>query len=104
VNSLLGQESVSSILGPLSPTLSGCKIFFQSVLAYKPWDYDPVALRLPWNENGYQLVEHGGGKKLVFGFMWDDKWLKPHPPVWRAMQMVKDAVIAAGHKGQSNVA
>ena len=100
VNSLLGQESVSSVLGPLSSTLSGIKVFFKAVLDGRPWDRDPLAYRLPWNQDNYQLSKHNGGNGLVFGFLWDDKFLKPHPPVWRAMEMTKDALMAAGHKGQ----
>lgn len=99
VNSMEGQESIPSVLGPLSPTLSGVKTFFKTVIDSKPWRQDPLAVRKPWDEAGYKLEEHGGGKSLVFGILWDDDYVVPHPPIRRALQITKDALIKAGHKG-----
>lgn len=94
-----GQDSILSVLGPLSNSLSGIKLFMQAICAYKPWLRDPVARYAPWNEAAYALSEHGGGKQLCFGIMWDDRQVVPHPPVIRALEMTKSALIAAGHKG-----
>lgn len=94
-----GQDSILSVLGPLSNSLSGIKLFMQAVSAYKPWLRDPLSRRAPWNEDAYALSEHGGGKQLCFGIIWHDNQLVPHPPVTRALEMTKEALIAAGHKG-----
>ncbi|KZV89606.1 general amidase [Exidia glandulosa HHB12029] len=96
-NSMLGQDTIPSVAGPLCNSLEGVTVFMRAVLGQKPWLQDPLAMRKSWDEEAYQLVEHGGGKKLCFGFMWDDGDYKPLPPITRAMKLVKEALIAAGH-------
>ena len=100
VNSLEGQDSVPSVLGPLANSLGAVKSFMKSVVSQRPWLKDPLAVRKPWNEEEYGLVEHGHGKNLCFGILWDDELIVPHPPVRRGLEETKQALIAAGHKGQ----
>ena len=71
------------------------------VATAKPWDRDPFAVRKTWDSSAYALVDHGGeeGKNLVFAIMWDNGQIVPHPPVKRALEETKAALIAAGHKG-----
>lgn len=98
-NSMMGQEVLPSVLGPLSVSLDGLSIFLKAVLAGQPWRLDPLALRLPWNESEYQLASHGGpSAKLVFAIQWDDGHVRPHPPYQRALQESKAALLAAGHE------
>src|SRR6185437_17063966 len=77
----------------------GVKVFFKAVLEGKPWTRDPYSPRLPGNEDLYQLNEHNEGKNLVFGFLWNDTNTMPHPPIKRAMEIAKQALLAEGHKG-----
>ncbi|KAI0033140.1 general amidase [Vararia minispora EC-137] len=98
VNSLDGQDSLPSVFGPLSNSISGIKAFMKAVIGSKPWTKDPLAYHKPWVESEYQLSEHGGGKKLVFGIMWDDGIVLPHPPIIRALEETKKSLIAAGHE------
>ncbi|KAJ7288192.1 general amidase [Mycena rebaudengoi] len=98
VNALEGQESISSVLGPMSNSLSGVKVFTKAILDAKPWLKDPLVVRKGWSESEYRLVEHGGGNNLCFAIMWDNGVVKPHPPLHRAMDMTKKALEAAGHK------
>ncbi|KAK7047326.1 hypothetical protein VNI00_006557 [Paramarasmius palmivorus] len=115
VNSLEGQESISSVLGPMANSLTGVKTFTKAVIDSQPWNKDPSAIRKEWSEKEYQLTYHGGGKSMCFAIMWDngeesdDFWnkasyslelgiVKPHPPLYRAMNMVKKALEVAGHK------
>jgi amidase len=100
VNSLEGQDSVPSVLGPLTNSLGAVKSFMKSVASQKPWLKDPLAVRKPWDEEEYALVEHGYGKNLCFGILWDDETIAPDPPVQRGLEEAKKALIAAGHKGQ----
>ena len=100
-NSLEGQDSLPSVLGPLSTDLGGIKLFMQVVIGQKPWLKDPLSPRKHWNEDEYRLIEHGGGKKLTFGILWNDGLVIPQPPVIRALEMTKEAVIAAGHDGKT---
>jgi amidase len=78
-------------------SIDGLKVFYKSVLDARPWDIDPMALRMPWNEAGYELEEYGGGSKLCFGLQWHNKHVKPNPPYIRAMEKVRDALVAQGH-------
>ncbi|KAF4612974.1 hypothetical protein D9613_010910 [Agrocybe pediades] len=99
VNSLEGQEAVPSVLGPISNSLSGIKSFMQSVAAQSPWLKDPMAIRKPWNEAEYRLSDHGEGKTpLCFAMLWHDEVVLPHPPVMRALERTKEALIRAGHQ------
>ncbi|KAI0639374.1 general amidase [Trametes polyzona] len=97
VNSLQGQDSAPSSLGPLSGSVSGIKVFMEAVLAQEPWLRDPLCVRKKWDENAYKLADHGGGGKLCFAIMWDDGSVVPQPPVRRALEMTKRALEAAGH-------
>ncbi|KAF8264302.1 general amidase [Lactarius quietus] len=96
-NSLEGQDSLPSVLGPLSTDIGAIKLFMQVVIGQKPWLKDPLSMRKHWDRDEYQLVEHGGGKKLAFGILWNDGLVVPHPPIIRALEMTRDALIAAGH-------
>lgn len=97
VNSLEGQDSLPSVMGPLSTDLGGIKLFMQAVIGQKPWLKDPLVLRKHWDGDEYRLAEHGGGQKLVFGILWNDGLVVPQPPIIRALEMTKRALIAAGH-------
>ncbi|OBZ80049.1 Acetamidase [Grifola frondosa] len=98
VNSMEGQDSVPSVLGPISNSLSGIKAFMQAVIQQQPWLKDPLAVRKKWDEGAYALSEHGGGKQLCFAIMWNDGVVVPHPPVTRALEMTKNALLPAGHR------
>lgn len=96
-NSLEGQDSLPSVLGPISTDLGGIKLFMQAVIGQMPWLKDPLSMRKHWDGDGYRLVEHGGGQKLTFGILWNDGLVVPHPPIIRALEMTRDVLIAAGH-------
>ncbi|CCM06222.1 uncharacterized protein FIBRA_08468 [Fibroporia radiculosa] len=97
-NSMYGQDSIPSVLGPLSNSLSGIKAFMQAVIGREPWLRDPLAVRKKWDDEAYALAGHGSGQALCFAILWDDRIVIPHPPVIRALEMTRDALTAAGHK------
>jgi amidase len=72
----------------------------QAVMSKKPWLRDPLVIRKQWDEEEYKLVEHGRGRDLCFAVMWHDGVAVPHPPIIRALEMVKTALLAQGHKGK----
>ena len=94
-----GQESISSVLGPLASTLSGVRAFTKAVIDARPWRKDPLAVRKEWSWREYALAEHGEGGRMCFAIMWDNGVVRPHPPVRRAMELTKKALEAAGHVG-----
>ena len=91
MNSMPGQESVPSVVGPMSHSVDDLKLFVKSVLAQNPWFKDPKVVELEWRE-----PEISG--KLCFGITrWNgDIW--PHPPVHRALDRVIAALRSAGHE------
>ncbi|THG98992.1 hypothetical protein EW026_g3278 [Hermanssonia centrifuga] len=99
VNAQEGQESISSVLGPMASSLSAVKRFTKAVIDAKPWKRDPLVVRKPWNAEEYALEDHGHGIGLCFAFMWDNDFVKPHPPLRRAMEILKKALETAGHTG-----
>lgn len=96
---MYGQDSIPSVLGPLSNSMSGIKAFMKAVISRQPWLKDPLAVRKKWDEDAYALAEHGSGEKLCFAIMWNDGVVIPHPPITRALQTAKEALLAAGHTG-----
>ncbi|ETS74588.1 hypothetical protein PFICI_13072 [Pestalotiopsis fici W106-1] len=97
-NTLVGQESIESSVGPLSRTLSGCATFFKTILQGQPWNLDPKVLEMPWRETMFNLEHLGGNKaKMCFAFMEDDGLVRCQPPVRRAMREAVEAVRQAGH-------
>jgi len=84
----------------MATSISALKLFTKAIIDARPWDHDPLAIRKAWSEEEYQLVEHGGGKGLCFAILWDNKVVKPHPPLIRAMNMVKKALELEGHQGR----
>ncbi|KAH9944410.1 general amidase [Epithele typhae] len=97
VNSLDGQESVPSSLGPLSISLSGVSTLVRTIIEAEPWRYCPNTVPKPWSQDEFELKGLGGGKKLCFGIMWDEGSMKPVPPIQRALEMTKKALESAGH-------
>ncbi|KAF7339259.1 hypothetical protein MSAN_02139400 [Mycena sanguinolenta] len=98
VNSMEGQDSILSVLGPLSSTLDGIQTFFKAVISKEPWQMDPMTIRKRWSEEEYNLIDHGNGKKLCFAILWDNGLVEPHPPIRRGLEMTRDALVAAGHQ------
>ncbi|KAG7098972.1 hypothetical protein E1B28_000859 [Marasmius oreades] len=97
-NSIEGQDSLLSVLGPMSNSIAGLRLFMKTVVNAKPWTKDPLGACKRWSEEEYQLADHGGGKQLCFAVLWDDGIVAPHPPILRGLEMTKEALIRAGHK------
>jgi amidase len=94
-----GQETIPSVLGPMSASVNGIRLFMRAVLDARPWTRDPVTLRKPWDEDAYRLVEHGNHNRMCFAIMWHDGTTMPHPPIRRALNIAKQALLSAGHEG-----
>ncbi|PWZ03513.1 amidase [Testicularia cyperi] len=93
-NSLVGQITIPSVLGPLSRSLSGLVAFSKGVLSQCPWLLDPQTPSMPWSEERYQQAR--SQKKLNIGVMWNDGMVRPFPPYTRAMKEVL-AKMSAQH-------
>jgi amidase len=87
----------------MSNSIGGVKAFMRAIIDGKPWLKDPLVVRKKWDEDEYSLTEHGDGESLCFAIMWNDGIVVPHPPIIRALELTKKALLAAGHQGKNTV-
>ena len=103
-NSMDGQNSVLSVVGPLSHSVASLRLLVKSLLAQQPWLHDPLVNEIPWRDDQEKQVQdllqglQGSMSKLAFAFMKHDGAVTPHPPVQRAMDMAVMALERLGHK------
>lgn len=88
-STMVGQEQIVAVLGPLSTSLEGLKLFMKTVINGKPWLNEPSLVPMPWRDQESYLTKPSG-KKLKIGVIWHDGVVKPHPPVLRALEEVVD--------------
>lgn len=91
-NTYVGQEAVISSAGPMCRSPEDIRLFMTSALAQKPWLQDPQCLPMPWRTE-HEILP----KKLCFGWSLDDDRVQATPPVRRALEIVRDKLLAAGH-------
>jgi amidase len=92
-NTFLGQEAVRSCAGPMCRSPADIRLFMSSLATQKPWNFDPQSLPIPWREEEEVLP-----KKLSFGFAIGDGTVNATPPLRRAMEITKKALLDAGHE------
>jgi amidase len=94
-NSFDGQESIPSVIGPMTRSLLNIRLFFKSILDTKPWLVDPKVHNIPWRED---LFQEGLNNKLCFGVVQFNQIAHLSPPVQRAINMSINALEKAGHQ------
>ncbi len=83
-----------TVAGLLGPSVASLRYGMEALLSSEPWLTDPGVLPIPWRTpSGVD-----SGVKLSFGFTDFDGVVRPHPPIARALTMVKDALEALGHE------
>lgn len=103
-NSMDGQNSMLSVIGPLASSARSLALVFKAVLSTQPWFHDPLVLELPWRdaivEETRALVQNSqkGESSLSFGIMYYNRVAKIHPPIARGMQLVEQTLKRLGHK------
>ncbi|KAK4941858.1 hypothetical protein LTR10_018334 [Elasticomyces elasticus] len=102
-NSMDGQNSVLSVVGPLATTARSVKLLTKTILAQTPWLHDPLVVDMPWRDAEeqavYDIVKSSSSKgQLTFAVMKSDGIVNPQPPVARAVAAVVEALTSAGHK------
>ncbi|KAH7069641.1 amidase signature domain-containing protein [Paraphoma chrysanthemicola] len=106
-NSMDGQNTILSVVGPLATNAASLRLITQAFLDQKPWLVDPMVHEIPWryehensiNENiqdGRGIAKRGG--KLCFGVLKTDGVVNPMPPVRRAVETLVAALENAGHE------
>ncbi|KUJ10518.1 acetamidase [Mollisia scopiformis] len=96
LNSMEGQETIPSVVGPMSHSPSALTLFTKIVVISQPWLTDPKCQPIPWRDEIFQSVT--SSRKLKIGIMeWDGNIL-PQPPIRWAMKKLETKLRAAGHE------
>ncbi|KAF4541784.1 Acetamidase [Lasiodiplodia hormozganensis] len=96
VATMKGQEQIVPVIGPLSTSLEGIKVFVKTLIDSKPWLRQVDLVPMKWRYDEDWLPKDPEGKRrLKVGVLWDDGVVKPHPPVLRALKEVVDKLKAA---------
>ncbi len=88
---MAGADTVESVLGPLSSSLYGLKLFMKTIIDSQPWLTEPALIPMPWRS--YAIPTD---RPLRIGVLWHDEIVRPHPPITRALQTVTDKLKAHG--------
>ena len=72
-------------------------LFCKVMLQYEAWIVEHQNLFIEWRTD---VAEQGKGlpNKLVFGILADDGVVAPHPPIQKAIEKTRAALLAAGHE------
>ncbi|KAL8765719.1 MAG: hypothetical protein Q9209_007284 [Squamulea sp. 1 TL-2023] len=94
-NSMDGQNSVLSVVGPLAPSVSTLQLMVKSLLSREPWLHDPLVHDMPWRDDRAVVSQT---QELSFAVLRHDGAVSTHPPVKRALQTVVERLEEQGHK------
>ena len=84
-----GCEAIPASIGPLAPTLSGVRLFMQSVIGARQREIDPYLDPTGWrDESGWLAKKFASSERLRIGVVWDDGVVKPLPPILHALEEV----------------
>ena len=103
-NSMDGQNTILSVVGPMATTARSLTMLFKGVLSNEPWLHDPLVVEMPWRDEVEKEVRgmiessRGDSSGLSFGIMHHDGLVRPHPPAARAMKIVEKTLKGLGHK------
>ncbi|KAL4919314.1 amidase signature domain-containing protein [Aspergillus aurantiobrunneus] len=93
-----GQEIMPTVVGIMGRSVDALRLILRSLLLLEPWLHDPYTLPIPWRSEKEYNTPNELGYKPAFGFLANDGVLTPHPPVSRAMEIVKEALQNRGHQ------
>ncbi|KAI1455339.1 amidase [Annulohypoxylon moriforme] len=94
-NSGAGQQVMPTVIGIIGHSIAAIHLVFESLLSVQPWLYDPYTLPIPYRcTSDYKSCDM---PHLNLGFMEHDGVVRPHPPIARALRMVKTALEREGH-------
>jgi amidase len=86
---------IPSVAGPLTWSLDSLKTYMEAYCSSNPWEIDPSIPPIPWRT---ELTKLPTGKKLKLGFIHNDGYVLPQPPVQRAMHHIRQLFTDAGHE------
>lgn len=84
-----GQNHVVPVIGPISTSLGGIKVFTKTLIDSKPWLVSPDMLPFEWRDD-VDWLGKDGQRHVKVAVLWDDGFVRPHPPVQRALREVAE--------------
>lgn len=85
------QETTVAVLGPLARNAEDINLFMKATLDREPWKEDPDVLPIPW-----RAVDDVDPKSLKIAIVYDDGFVRPTPPVTRALEEAAEKLKQAG--------
>ncbi|KAK5449840.1 hypothetical protein LTS15_008412 [Exophiala xenobiotica] len=92
-----GQQVMPTVAGIMGHSIATLQLVFKSLLSTEPWLHDPNTLPIPWRTDKQYHVDKEDTKP-AFGFLANDGLVTPHPPIARAMNVVKQALSDNGYE------
>ncbi|KAL5336520.1 amidase signature domain-containing protein [Aspergillus crustosus] len=93
-----GQEVMPTVVGIMAHSVDALRLVLKSLLFLEPWLHDPYTVPIPWRSDKEYDLANERGYKPAFGFLTNDGVITPHPPISRAMEIVKEALQNKGHQ------
>lgn len=101
-----GLPTATGSIGMLSNDIVGIRDVFRAILDAEPWRYDSCVLELPWRQKWHDHISarcntrpgYGADGRLVFGVLSSDNHVTPHIPVQKALETVRNVLLANGHE------
>ncbi|KAF8330791.1 amidase signature domain-containing protein [Cantharellus anzutake] len=91
-----GMDNIIGVVGPLTRSARDLALFARAMLDAEAWTAEHQVLEIPWKPD---VVE---GKtlprRLSIAILADDGVVRPHPPLLRALEKYRKALVAAGHE------
>lgn len=101
-----GQLNYPSSVGIIGTSVGSLKLVMSALISTKPWLRDPELVPMPWRsdivKDTLERVDSLGRATdkaaLKLGFLCNDGFMTPHPPITRGLSMLRVALEKAGHK------
>ena len=94
-----GQSIVTSVVGPIGQSVADLQMLMKTLVNTRPWEQDPMLVPLPWRGGKHaEVQQRSKSTGLVFGVMWWDGAVMPHPPIRRAMEELVTKLKQGGHE------
>jgi Asp-tRNA(Asn)/Glu-tRNA(Gln) amidotransferase A subunit family amidase len=81
-STMAGADPIPGVIGPMSASLKGIKLFMKTIIDSEPWLTEPALVPISWNSD-FQISAQ---KPLKIAIMWNDGVVIPHPPITRALR------------------
>ena len=83
----------------MGSSISCLHLALKSLISSRPWLYDPSVVEMEWKDQfdteGPKITSPN--ERLCFGILECDGVVNPHPPIVRALNLVKQTLSDCGH-------